>query len=198
MQYFKCSHAYTTSKAACYVIIAVQSFYAPQSTYSLSAYTIVALVERITDRDCLYLFCYCSHCYCFCRLATRPGPATKGAPRSGAVWQSRLSVIPLHCIQISLSLLMPTRFHNVSSLFSHPACLPALALDRRLTCCLSSVSFVFVLWFMFMSSLSKSSNCVNICLASCIPSSLSLNRACEARQSGRRAQARLHGKLLGK
>lgn len=55
-----------------------------------------------------------------------------------------------------------------------------------------SVGF-FVLWFMFMSSLSKSSNCVNICLASCIPSSLSLNRACEAIQSESAESARDSG-----
>jgi len=79
---------------------------------------------------------------------------------------------------------MPTHFYNVSGLFSpsvhssHPRhCVTGLG---------ASVFGFFVLWFMFMSSLSKSSNCVNICLASCIPSSLSLNRACEAIQSDER------------
>lgn len=110
--------------------------------HSLPQYTIVALVKRITDRDrdSLYLFAIVVcivivFAAIFLLLAHSTRASHKRPPRSGAAWQSRLSVIPpptLHCIQISLSLLMPTRFHNVSSLFCapYPPLLVCLRLHR--------------------------------------------------------------------
>lgn len=89
---------------------------------------------------------------------------------------------PLHCIRISLSPAISAPVSTMSWGFPAPSLSPPPAKHTTLLLFQSLSPSSFALWFMFMSSLSKSSNCVNICLASCIPSSLSLNRACRAAQ----------------